>query len=99
MTQLYSRENTPSCMADEETLVLARIIMDLLVIWSTFTEIPEVSKKCHRNVPGACTAWSKGEEVHLPTWPSRATSIDGRKLKLELENPQQQQPKFASIRN
>ena len=84
-------------MADEEALVLARVIMDHLVIWSTFTEIPEVSKKCHRNVPGAYTAWSKGEEVHLPTWPSSATSIDGRKLKLE--NPQQQQLKFASIRN
>ena len=51
------------------------------------------TQKCHRNVPGASTACSKDEEVHLPTWPSRATSIDGRKLKLE--NPLQQQPKFA----
>ena len=85
-------------MADvEEALVLAWIIMDHLVIWSKFTEIPEVSKKCHRNVPDASTARSKGEDVHHPTWPSSATSIDGRKLKLE--NPQQQQPKFASIRN
>ena len=33
----HSRENTPSCMADEEALVLARIIMDHLVIWSAFT--------------------------------------------------------------
>ena len=31
MTQLYSRENTPSCMADKEALVLAKIIMDHLV--------------------------------------------------------------------
>ena len=27
-----SRENTPSCMADEEAVVLARIILDHLVI-------------------------------------------------------------------
>ena len=33
----HSRENTPSCMADEEALVLARIILDHLVIWSAFT--------------------------------------------------------------
>ena len=64
----HSRVSTPSCMADEEALVLARIIMDHSVIWTTFREIPEVAKKCHRNVPGASTAWSKGEEVHLPTW-------------------------------
>ena len=76
-------------MADEEVPVLARIIMDRLVIWSAFTYIPEVPQKCQRNVPGASAALSKGEEVDRSTWPSRATSIDERELKLEIQQQHQ----------